>query len=303
MKHLLLPMAALAIVAASCSTHTGDSYTSINFGEVNLVIDNDNPEAAATVTPSYYYAKMNWSKGTAEISTLDLVVDGKKASFETNQMPLSVYSVKDPYSEYYVQQGSFSSKENIGKGATVTDLAAVYTSGVYNVALSVPGFSSLESASVRLILGYTLDNRFRVKTFWPDCYYVGKTDVYGGGTSFTTNSTYYRVVLDFSKNTAKVVLCFPKYAEVEKETTEAIVLTELPIIVSHDTYAIVAESPKTQIMVTEKGKTELKDSDKYKVSDFRLSLSSDDMTEASIIYTINENEVVFNGCSIVKKKD
>ncbi len=303
MKHLLLPLAAVALIAASCSTHTGDSYSSVNFGEVNFIIDNDNPEAVATVTPSYYYVKMNWSTTTAEISTADLVVDGKKASFETNQMPLYISSVKCPYSEYYVQQGSFSSKENIGKGATVTDLSAVYTSGVYNVSLSVPGFSSTQSASLRLILDYTLNNRFRVKTFWPECYYVGSTDVYGDGAAFTTTSTYYRVILDFSKSTAKVVLCFPSYAEVEKDTPEAIVLTEMPIIVSHDTYAIVSESPKTQILVKEQGKSELKDSDKFKVSDFRLSLSSDDMTEASISYSIDGKDVVFHGCSIVKKKD
>lgn len=303
MKYLLLPLAALAVVAAACSTHTGDSYSTVSFGEANFIIDNDDPDAVASVSTSYYYTKMNWSSSTVEMSTADLVVDGKLASFDTSSMPLYIRSVQDPYSEYYAQQGLFSSVENVGKGASVTDLSAVYTSGVYNVSMSIPGYSSTDNMGLRLILDYTLDNRFRIKTFWPDCYYVGTTGVYGDSPAFSTTSTYYRVLLDFSKNIADVIICYPAYAEVEKNIPSAIVLKDLSLVVSHDTYSIVAESPKTQILVTEAGKSQLKDSEEYQVTDFKLSLISDDMTESHISYSIGGKEVVFEGCSIVKQKN
>lgn len=302
MKHSLLPLAALALLAASCDTHTGDSYTTVNFGEMNFVIDNENPGSEAGVTPSFYYTKLNWSKNTAEISTSDLVADGKKISFDTNPMQLLVGSVKDPYSEYYVSQGSFSSKENVGKGATVTDLAAVYTAGVYNATINIPGLSALDNTGIRLVLGYTLNDRFKVQTFWPDCYYLGDTGVFEGGPIYNTTSTIYRVRLDFNKKLAKVVICYPKYDDVEKDVPQAIVMSDMPITLGHSSYSIASGSPKTEILVTSAGKSELKDPGKYQVTDFSFALTSSDMTEARIAFKINGKEIAFNGCSIVKQK-
>lgn len=306
MKKSLMPLAAMAVVVASCGTHSGENYSKYNFREYNFISDTQDSSSEANISGSVYSVKMNWTQNTAELSTYNLVLDNKNVSFDTDPMPLYIESVKDPFSIYYVQQGTFSSKdnENVGKGASITDLTALYTSGVYNVPMNVPGLNTPAISDLRLVLDYKINDRYRVRTFWPECFYIGDTFVYGPEGQYTTQSTSYRVQIDLSKKTAKVVVYAPKFSDEAKdeELPNAFVLSDIPVTITHDSYYMQAESPKTEILVTTLGKAELQEPGKYQITDFKFNLTSDDMTSAHITFTVDGKDIIFDGSSIVKKK-
>lgn len=306
MKKILMPLVAMAFVVASCGTHSGDNYTNYNYREYNFISDIQDSTSVANISGSVYSVKMNWNQNTAELSTYNLVLDNQNVSFETNPMPLFIESVKDPFSVYYVQQGTFSSKdkENVGKGATITDLSALFTTGVYNVPMNVPGFSTPVISEQRLVLDYKINDRYRVRTFWSDCFYIGDTFVYGSEGQYTTQSTFYFVQLDLSKKTAKVVVYAPKFSDEAKDEDmpNAFVLSDIPVIITHDTYYMQVESPKTEILITTAGKNELQEPGKYQITDFKFNLTSEDMASAKISFTVDGKDIVFDGNCIVKKK-
>lgn len=303
MKKFLLPFAALALFAVSCDNSSKGSYSTTNAAEYNLIVDTQNPDTLASVTPSYYRLYMNWSDNTADLTTSNLVIAGKNVSFETKPLPLSVFNVQDPITGAYVQRGMFSAKENVCQATNLKDFSAVYTNGFYSSTIYVPDIPAPDYYSIRLLADYVYNDRYRVRTFWSDCFYMGETNVIDAGAVYSTKGTAYRVMLDFEKRIAKVVLYLPSFAQVEENVPKAIVLSGIPLTVSHDSYSLSADAPKTQIMVTKDGKAELAEPGAYQVSDFRFTLASEDLASANIFYKISGKEVNFSGNSIVKPKN
>lgn len=305
MKKVLLPMAAAAIILSSCSTNTKDSYSTINFGEYNLITDLDNPSEPAQTSSALYGVTLNWSKECADVVASDLVIDSQKISFETDTMALRTAYLVAEGSNSYVEMGMFGKKGKVGKTVDVSNLDALFTPGVYYVNnLPIPEFETVTGTpGMRLVMGYDLNSRYHVQTFWPMSFYVGKTYAVDSGNSFTTSSTAYRVELNFEKKTARVAVYYPEYSVGDKENDipKAIVMENIPISFNHDGYFLAADAPKTRVLgKNDKGTPALVDSDKYKATDFSLMLTSKDLTEVSITYKIDGKSVSFNGCSIVK---
>lgn len=294
-------MAVGAMILTSCSTNTKDSYSMINFAECNLITDMENPDAPAQVSSSTYKLKVNFSKACIDMSTSDLEIDGKKVSFETDTIAYQpVYLVSDGGA--YLEMGYFSKKSNVGRGAEITNLDAFFTPGVYNVSnLYVPEFDTTAGGTgMRLVMGYDLDQRYHLQTFWPLSFYMGETHVFGAE-SFSTKNTAYRVELNFKKNTARMAIYYPEFSTDNKDVPQAIVLEDIPITFDHDRYHLESAAPKTRILgKNDKGAAALLESEQYKATDFSFYLTSKDLTEASISYKIDGKSVNFTGCSIVK---
>lgn len=294
-------MAVGAMILSSCSTDTKDSYSMINFGEHNLITDKDNPSAPAQVASSIYKMKINYSKQCIDLSTSDMEIDDRKVSFETDTVAYQpVFLVSDGGA--YLEMGYFSKKSNIGKGAEITNLSGFFTPGVYNVSnLYVPEFETTAGGTgIRLVMGYDLDERYHLQTFWPLSFYMGETHVFGTE-SYNTKNTAYRVELNFKKNTARMAIYYPEFSKENKDVPQAIVLEDIPITFDHDRYHLESAAPKTRILgKNDKGVAALVESEQYKATDFSFYITSTDLTEATISYKIDGKSVNFTGCSIVK---
>lgn len=301
MKKLLLSMAAIAAVMTSCDTSSGDSYSTLNVGEYNLITDLEDASAPAQVSSSAYAMKLNWSKYCIDMSTSDVVINNQKISFETDTMTLNTKYLVLEGSNDYIGMWTFSHKENIGKGAEVTNLDATITPGVFNVNnLYIPGVNSTTAnAGYRLIMGYDLNSRYHVQTFWPLCYYVGKSYV-SGTTTYSTNNTAYRVEMDFEKKNARVVVYYPEFSAEDKDVPKAIIFEEIPVLFDHNSYYLEAAAPKTTVLGEKDGVTAVVENEKYKCTDFSFRITSSDLTESSIQYNIDGKSIVFTGCSIIK---
>lgn len=307
MKRLFLPLAALAMMATSCENSVNDSYSTMNFAEYNLISDLQDPSQPAQMSSSGYSLKLNWTKNCIDMTTNDVVINNQKVSFEVDSIPFNTYYMMSgtnnaPMFEY----GVFSSKTPSGSGAKVTNVDALFTPGNYvtnNV--YVPGIETMSAnQGYRLLMGYDLDSKYHVQTLWPICCYMGQSYVTGSET-FSTQNTSYRVELNSSKNTARVIIYNSQFSSSDEDVPKAIVIDEIPIKFSNRVYYLEAESPKTQVLgfkTTTEGyeSPALVDTDQYNVTDFSFTLTSEDLTEATIAYRIDGKQVTFSGCSIVK---
>lgn len=304
MKRFLLPLAALALVITSCDTETKDSYTTFNFSEYNLISDLQDEGQPAQISSSIYTVMVNLSQGCVDVRTSDLVINNQKVAFETDTMAYSRYWLISQDATVQIDNVTFSSKANVGIGAEVTDMNGWYTGGNYNVSsLYVPEVQSTSSSmGYRLIMGYDLNERYHVQTFWPLCYYVGNSYV-SGQESYNTNNTVYRVELNAEKNTARVVIYYPEFTAENVDVPQAIVVEDIPVKFTNKLYYLESESPKTRVLGAKDDVTALVDTDKFNVTDFSFVLTSSDLTEATITYRIDGNRVTFNGTSVVRQSN
>lgn len=303
MKQILMTLAALAMLITSCDSGSKDSYTTANFGESNLIVDLDNPSEPAQVSTAVYSVTLNYSKNCIDMSTNDLVINNQKVAFETDTMAYRAATLVSQDGKNYFSIGMFGKTDNVGKDANITKLDAMFTPGIYYVSdLYVPEVSSVSGApGMRLVMGYDLNSRYRIRTFWNMCFYMGKSYI-SGNYVFSTNSTSYRVELDMEKKTARVVVYYPQFSDKDDEegVPQAIVMEGIPVKFSHDSYYLEAEAPKTRVLGKKDNTTALVESDKYNATDFRMDLTSGDLTEAAISYKIDGKTVNFTGSSIIK---
>lgn len=301
MKKILFSLAVIATLLTSCGTNSKDSYTTVNFGESNLIVDLDNATEPAQVSSAVYSVTLNYSKNSIDMSTNDLVINNQKVAFETDTMAYRAATYVSQNGQSYFNIGMFGKKENVGKGADITNLDAMFTPGVYFVSdLYVPEVTSVSGVpGYRLIMGYNLNSRYRVRTFWNMCFYMGKSYV-SGDMIYNTEKTSYRVELNQEKKTARVVVYYPQFTDSDENVPQAIVMEDIPVKFTHDSYYLAADAPKTRVLGKKDNTIALVDSDKYKATDFRLDITSSDLTEAAISYKIDGKTISFTGCSIIK---
>lgn len=303
MKRLFLLPVAAGLFFSSCDTNTKDSTAVQPFGEYNLIVS-ENTQDPASVSSNVYNLSFNLTKGAVAVSTEDLVFANTKHSFETDTIPYSVYVYKDQDGNYF-DQGKFSRAGNSAKpnSPSITRLSAMFTGACHYVTTPVPGFVTPNGVATRLILDYTYNDSYRIRTFWPECFYRGTTTVTGeGGHFFSTTSTVYRIVMDMEKLTAQCVIYSPEYAvssgaATDTSTPTAILLSEIPVKFTHDLYYLEASAPKTQILKS--GSTSWAESDAWKASDFRFDITSTDLTQGVLKYKIGDWSILSSGSSIV----
>lgn len=300
MKNLFFSLAALSLIAASCSTDVKDSTSQYTFTEYNIIEDIQTQSDPAIASQSSYKWNYNVTRQTVDISTTDLIIDNNKVSFETDTMAVKPKS----FGENISYMG-FSSSSNIGTGAVVTDMSGYVAA--YFVPTSTYIFSSTYEFEYdygsRLMMQYNLNDRYRVTTISRTPCYVGQTHVTDDGNTFSTKETGYLVQIDFSKKTADVfVLGCALGVKAEENAPKVIVINSVPVTMTNGGYYLEATSPKTTIPGIVDNKSTLVETTEYKVSDFSLKLLSSDLTDTQISYSIKGKKVDFIGCSILKKQ-
>ena len=302
MKKAILSILAMGLMLASCDTSTKDSYQTLPYTECNLIVDVANPTNLAQSSVSNYSVKNNISQSTVDIKCEDLVINNQKYTFATDTMKyrLSYFPIEINGEKAGVEKVSFSKKGQVSLGSSVSNLEG-YTAYSYvslSSSLLAPTFNV--GLMPRLMLNYSINDTYRVQTFWPIALYLGQSSVWSSGESYGTKETRYIVDINFEKKLAKVYVYNLQFSAQDKDTPKVILMEDVPFLYSSDSFYLSAAAPKTTVLTIKDGKTTMEASAEYSVKDFSLEMTSLDLTDASISYKIAERNVSFQGSNTAK---
>ncbi len=302
MKRIIFPMAAVAMMLASCSTETKDSYQIVPFTECNLIIDNYDMAQPAQVSVATYDVKFNYSKSCIDVSASDIIINNQKISFETDTMA----AVNKPFSYTYEgkdQTGvktTFSKKGPAGAGCAASNLAGSFTVCFYRTGDLLSPSYTVQGAD-RLDLSYTLSDRYSVQTFWPTALYRGQTVATSGSDTFSTRGSDYFSVIDFDKKKASVYVYNAEFsADEDKSLPKVILFEDIPVVFTHEGFSLESASPMTKVLGKKDKLPAMVDSVGFAATDFSLFLTSSDLTDVVISYKLDGKNVNFRGTSTLK---
>lgn len=299
MKKSIFSFAATALLLASCTTDTKDSYQTLNYPEYNLTIDKQDASQMAQASYAKYEVKNNISRQVVDVKANDIIINNQKYSFETDTMGLRTSAFKvdglgDVYNVYFSKNG------NAGVGSNVSNLKGTFVycyvpmsnllNPVYNV-----------SIGQRLDLSYTLNDRYNVQTFWPVAMFRGQTISFNDGESHTTKGSDYVTSIDFEKNTATIYVYNAELSVNQDKSFPKVIRFEgVPVVYTHEGFSLKSAAPLTTILGKKDNQIAMVDSVGFAATDFSLYLTSPDLTEVSINYKLDGRNVSFRGCSILK---
>ena len=303
MNRTLIPIAALALTVASCSTDVKDSYQTIPYKEYNLIVDNQDASQSAQVSLATYDLKNNISKGVVDVKCSDLIINNQKISFETDTMRIysrtfTITNIDGAGSgvNYY-----FSKRGNAGVGSGAFDLTGNL---VWNL---IPSSNNLLDPNYTLTLGqrldlkYTLNDRYSVQTFWPTALFVGNTVANEGTSSFSTKNGHYLADIDFEKKVARVYIYNAEFSTTQdKSFPKVIRLEDIPVVFSHTGFTLRSDAPKTTVLGKKDNTITMVDSVGFSATDFKMDFMPSDLTDVSVSYKLDGRNVYFQGCSILK---
>lgn len=302
MKKAIIPMAATAILLASCDTGTKDSYQQIPYPEYNLIVDTQDETAPAVASYGNYDLKFNISKNCIDIKASEIIFNNQQYSFETDTMAVRQKAISVDGGTIY--NLTFSKSGNAGSngvGSAASDLrgSLVYCYLIQNGDLLNPSLNL--GVTERLDLSYTLNGRYSVQTFWPAAYYQGQSVATSDAGTYSTKNSGYLTQINFEKKTASVYLYNAEFsAEEGKSLPKVIRFEDVPVVFSHTGFTLESAAPKTTVLGKKDNQTALVDSVGFGATDFRLDIISADLTDINITYRLDGHHVNFRGSSIVK---
>ena len=276
-----------ALTSCNLETDEKDNYTNGTFKCCNQVIPaNGNTFATyAEYTLSFYL-----NTGNVSISTNSLNLGATTASFNTNIM--------DSETRYYTVDGrtldvtSFSGGSANGNGANVQNLQG-FTTSIFNIVSTNdpqnPAYPF--TAYFPLVMSYTLNHDYTVKTFMPDAVYTGTTHIRSvGGTMapFANDDIRYRIVFsqapESSLKKADIIFYNARFAAAMPVTIN-FVLQGLDVTYTKNGYIISNADGKPVVpqLYEASGLTPVEG---YQFNSFEFINSSDDLTMANAMYTV-----------------
>ena len=303
MRNLILPLAAVALALASCNTESRDSYQTLSYPEYNLIIDTQDASAPAQASYVSYEVKHNISRNVVDVKANDIVINNQKYSIETDTMGLRTrtFTVEGMGQGYYLY---FNKNGQASQNGSVSNVNGTF---VFNYAVMTnllnPVYAQ-DNVGQRLDLNYTLNDHYKVQTFWPMARFRGQTTSVTDGMSHTTRSSDYVMSIDFEKKKAAVYVYNADFskdqATLQPKFPKVIRFEDIPVVFTHDGFSLEASSPKTTILGKKDNTVAMVDSVGFNATDFSLQLTSPDLTETIITYKLGGHDVFFRGCSIIK---
>lgn len=302
MKKAIFPMAAMAILLASCEPNTKDSYQTIGYTECNLIIDNSNVSAPAQVSSATYETTINFSKYCVDVKSTNFILDNQTVSFETDTMAVrykKVETIIDGKTEN-LSYLTFGKRGSAGVGSSISDLNGtfVYCYVPAGTDKLNPNFNV--KYTERLDMSFQLSDRYSVQTFWPSAFYVGQTVASADGQSFATKEGNYMTEIDFKNKKASVYLYNAELSADGKTLPRVILFDEIPVVINHYGFSLESEAPKTTVLGKKDNKTAMVDSVGFAATDFSLRMTTTDLTEVEISYKLDGKNVNFHGRSSLK---
>lgn len=283
-KYLLLAAAGLSMASCSLDKDNDKTFVTKTVSTANLIIPSSGESFATSSTYSMTFYPI--SQGV-ELKCADLRLGMVPVSFTTTRMSYTAFYVESTYAEIT----KFSGGTSDSNGLSISNLSGSTSMAVNLIGSgmpSVPNFPAYPNGSwpEALVLQYTVNSDYTVKTFPFDAVYPGKTTVYtkSTGESFTHDGMAYRVLFNANFSKANVVFYNAKFAE-NMPFAITFVLEDLDVVFNKTGYAIVIPEGERLIpLYVEGGKTTPFPA--YQFTSFVLSTTSNDLTEVSIDYTV-----------------
>lgn len=275
-------MAALGLGFSSCNLDTDDqdSYRTITYACCNLVI----PEAGQPFATSATYSLTVYPiSQTLVANTTDLSLGYGSMNFKTAPMELKT--------EFYTDGNVSSFSGGMSDaGIQVTNLKG-YESSIRNTLTpeenTMFGYQ-FDKTKLPLVMSYTADYDYTVKTFMPDAVFAGRTTVIAmgeGSEPFTTNDIKYRVL--FKKDLKTVDIYFYNAKFISMMPAISFALVDLPVEYTKTGYMISdtnvepkqyqASANNQDIWVPMPG---------YTMDSFKFETTSSDLTQGHLNFSL-----------------
>lgn len=283
MKRIFLGLAAIAAVFpfASCNTENVDNVTTVTYGTSNLIVplDGSQPFASSNV----YSFMFDLTNNKVSCYTSNLLIDNRTYSFVTDTVACKNEAIN--YGQLITIKGA--------KGYFNNDVTLpihdyeMYITSLYNyLNVNAPGVTGNTYAAPALVGHYRIGDKYSVRTFSDDSYYMGTTTTSfpgqdGSLVAYENKDMTYRVVIDVDKDKADVVIYNAKFAQAAPELA-GIILFGLDVKWTGNGYSIEGENVVPQV-IEGSGSTP---NDKYTFNKFYFRTTNDNLTQASIEYTV-----------------
>lgn len=198
-------------------------------------------------------------------------------------------------------------------GADVQDLSVYFTQACFipetindlNINVLVPNVSAqgvgYPGYPFYFVANYKLDNRWQVRTFWPDHSFNGKTELDINGTTVVNEKMLYRVAMKVDKsgvigNKADVLIYQAALSADQSSPVKVVVLKDLDLQFSKAGWTVSGANITAQTINNNK----LEPNTDYVFNTFSASAGGD-LTEMSCHYELNSNtEGQFTGSYMLK---
>ena len=200
-------------------------------------------------------------------------------------------------------------------GSEVKNLSVYFTQACFipetinglNINVLVPNVSTqgvgYPGYPFYFVANYELDNRWLVRTFWPDQSFDGKTALNINGTAVSNEKMRYRVAMKVDGtgvigNKADVLIYQAAFSADQSSTEKVVVLKDIDLQFSRAGWSVSGSNITAQTMASNK----LEPNTDYVFNTFFASATGD-LTEMSCSYELNSNITGdFNGCYMLKPK-
>lgn len=291
---MMLSGAALlpALLLTGCGLDSiDDTERTVTYSVYNHITRLDGT-GSVIATQGSYRLFFNVTQGWANITSTDLMYDNTKHMVSTIDMGYSGNAYVNPdmgiRGEVIRLDGGEGNVAAAGS-SSVTSLSAV-TSPFHNyvVTVTVPGYPVTGAGMSRLVMGYDYADTYRVRTFYPDNTFAGKTvtdwpdsEAAGGVATMEGENTIYRLVMDIEKGTADMIMYEPKFSD-KMPPISALVLKGLTLTLTPSGYEVTGTGVIPEQL--EAGATTPVEA--FPFNSIRIVTTDSGMTQASIDFTV-----------------
>lgn len=305
MNRLLLTglISASAISLVSCDKETENSYTNTTpVSAYNLYVSADGDAAPSTGSALYKFT-LKFPESTIQVAADNMALPGgSTASFSTVGMKLAsaIVSVDETSREVI----AFGAEDATEGGTDVSELKGYLTQAAcLPPDITVPGYKWFVPSNTLhyVVMQYTLNDRWNVRTFWPDATFKGSTVTsYPGMTEAYSNSGIsYRIVMRLNKDNAltdkaDIIFYNAKFAPKAPEIT--VVLKNLDLKFNDRGYTVEG----TDVIPYMVEADDLQETPRFKFNKFDMRVTGD-LTSAVIVYQVADvYKGTFTGVCVVR---
>lgn len=302
-------VAALILPFSACDKESVNTQTlSDSMSALNLItsVAEDDTHAPFVGQATYSFSSRMPENTMTVASSVLALPDGGSVTFTTLPIPMkSVIFAIDK--DRNVEQVTFSAENATLKGADITDLKGLLTQAVY-----LPGDVIIEGYEFKYpgmlsrhfpILDYTLNEVWRVRTFWYDMTFCGDTQTTTSKDDkpYVTSSIRYRVVMQRGEGNrlngkADIILYNAKFAASAPELT--VIVKNLDLEFGRDGYTITGKDVVPS-MISDGKQLEAR---AFTFNNLKFAATGD-MTSATCDYVVKNGAYKgsFIGSSIMKR--
>ncbi len=305
MNRLLLTglISASAISLVSCDKETENSYTNTTpVSAYNLYVSAAGDAVPSTGSALYKFT-LKFPESTIQVSADNMALPGgSTSSFFTVGMNLASATIKvDETSREVI---AFGADEATESGSAVSELSGYLTQAAYLPPdITVPGYKLFVPSNTLhyVVMQYALNDRWNVRTFWPDATFKGSTITsYPGMTEAYSNSNIsYRIVMHLNEDKAvtdkaDIIFYNAKFAPKAPEIT--VVLKNLYLEFNDRGYTVKGDDVIPYMVEAE----DLQETPRFKFNKFDMRVTGD-LTSAVIEYQVADvYKGSFSGVSVVR---